>query len=394
MEKRFRELELRLGRSMALAQMGRRLSGLALIANVTLGLLKYGLGFVLASLALRADALNNFSDALVGLSSVIAFWIAKKLPDAKHPFGHARSEYAASLCISLAIFYLGIHLLIDSVVAFFHPSEAQPESFSKLALLFLAISIVVKLGLFFHYRRAQRILHSSLLSALMQDSVSDAFIDLILLGSFIAAAWIPAWLPTCLSLILALFILANALKLFRETMDHILGLRPDPELEAAMEASILSVDGVLAFHDFHYHEYGAGRALATVHIEVDADQSLMDAHEISDRVERKLAQLYGVQASCHLDPKRLDDRDEARALKETEQALREYDPNLKIHDFRLVFAERRNLVFDIEIDAKHCRNPEDLARALKLYLEERFPGNNVVITLECANVGLPIGEIL
>ena len=113
-----------------------------LLCNFFLFAVKLCIGLATASISVAADAVNNLSDGLSSLISVIGFKLAGKAPDSKHPFGYGRTEYLAGLAVAFLIGLVGIEFAKSSIERILHPS---PILFSPVLLVILALSMLVKL---------------------------------------------------------------------------------------------------------------------------------------------------------------------------------------------------------------------------------------------------------
>ena len=100
-------------------------SVLGVIVNVLIATMKLVIGLVIGSIAIIADAVNNFSDAGASVVSFVSFKIAAKPADRDHPFGHARIEYVCSMIVSFLILLVGFELISESISGFFNPKEVS-----------------------------------------------------------------------------------------------------------------------------------------------------------------------------------------------------------------------------------------------------------------------------
>ena len=104
-------------------QYGRTASFVGIFVNIILAMLKFIAGIVFGSVAIKADAVNNLSDAGSSVISLFSFKFSNRPADKEHPFGHARIEYAASFAVSFFILMLGFEILRSSVGKIFSPDE-------------------------------------------------------------------------------------------------------------------------------------------------------------------------------------------------------------------------------------------------------------------------------
>ena len=153
-----------------------RTSIIGIIANIFLAAFKAAVGLAANSIAVVLDAVNNLSDALSSIVTIIGTRLANKLPDRKHPLGHGRIEYLSAMLVSALVLYAGITALIESVKKIITPEEAD---YSMVSLIVIASAVIVKI-LLGRYVKAQgeKVNSGSLIA-----SGSDATFDAILSAS-------------------------------------------------------------------------------------------------------------------------------------------------------------------------------------------------------------------
>ncbi len=324
---------------------GARSGAVGIGLNLLLFALKLTAGLVSGSVAVLADAFNNLSDAGSALVTLAAFRVAGRRPDAEHPYGHGRMEYVAGLVVSLLILLVGVELLRTSVARIRNP---EPVAWSAALLACLAISIVVKLGMFVYNRRLARRICSAALRAVARDSLADAVSTAVVLVGAVAGrlrGWqIDGWL----GLVVSLFILYTGVSSLRETLRPILGAPPNAKVTERIRAFVCGCEGVCGMHDLVVHDYGPGRKMLSLHVEVPETMSLTDAHDLTDRLESALARRFSCQAVIHVDPLAVDDPHVAAVRDAFADGLRAWDPRLTLHDFRLVDGrDHTRAVFDV-----------------------------------------------
>ena len=323
------------------------LSGAAGVAlNLLLFLGKLLAGIITASIAVTADAFNNLSDAASSIVTLVGFRLAGQEADEEHPFGHGRMEYLAGLVVSMLILLVGLELAKSSLTKIIHP---EPVDFSVLSAVILAVSVAVKLGMFWFNRALAQKIQSPALSATAADSLSDAVATTTLLLGLIAGHFLNLPLDGWLGLAVALFILRAGWGAAKDTIDPLLGRPMDPELAADIDRIVLGHDYILGIHDLVYHDYGPGRAMMSLHAEVPADGDFLAIHDVIDHIERELKAKHHIETSIHMDPVVRDGRTEA-LRQQVADAAKQIDPGLTIHDFRITAGpSHTNLLFDVVV---------------------------------------------
>ena len=318
---------------------------IGIIANVILFLGKFLTGTLVGSISMRADAINNLSDAGSSVISLISFKISAKPADRKHPYGHARIEYVASMIVSFLILYIGLDFLIESINKITNPSKTE---FSIFSVIILAASVAVKLGLALFNSRLGKKIDSDVMKATAADSLSDALATSAVLISMIIMKFTGIDTDAYMGIVVAVIILIAGIKILGETKDHILGTAPDTDIIDSINDIIRKYPEALGIHDMHIHNYGPGRIVCSFHVEVDGSGNIFELHDAIDNMEKQIGEELGIECAIHMDPIVTDD-ERVSALRETvKKELLQIDKRLNIHDFRFVEGTTHtNLIFDV-----------------------------------------------
>ncbi len=308
-------------------------SGTGIAVNILLSATKFLVGLASGSLAVTADAVNNLSDAAGSVMALISVHIAGKPMDREHPYGHGRMEYIGALAVGALIVVAGIKLLAEGVKGILEPAAL---TVSVLTLALLTVSVLVKLWLYFFYRRLARAIDSQPLYAASKDSLSDVAATGAVVASVLLQKLLGWRVDGYMSVLVALFVLKTGISILRDTVSRLLGGKPNPELARAIRDKLTAYDGILGVHDLAVHDYGPGRCIASVHAEVSAKGDIVAVHEIIDRAERELQAELGVEVLIHMDPVTTDDEAANALHRDLTALLRETDARLTMHDFQLV----------------------------------------------------------
>jgi len=331
---------------------GKLLGLIGIILNALLSAFKITAGMLSGSMSVTADGLNNLSDAAGSIVTYFGFRLAAKPADGKHPYGHARFEYLASLTVSVMIIFIGFELCKSSLQKIISPETVD---FSLLPAIVLTVSIIVKLFMMAYYRRAAKQIDSKVLYAASQDSRNDAVVTFSVLLSAIIEKYTSLRIDGISGLLVSLFILASGISIAGNTISPILGEAADTKLKKRVTEYILSQPSVIGCHDLMVHDYGPGRTYASIHVEMDKSFDALYSHEKIDLMERECLRLFGVHLVIHFDPVALDDGNAEGLRKKILALLRIRDERLTLHDFRIVSKEPLpEIYFDLNL-------PEDLA---------------------------------
>ena len=340
-----------------------KLSGLiGILLNLLLCAGKFLAGAVTGSISVMADAFNNLTDACSSLITLIGFRLAGQKPDDEHPFGHGRMEYLAGLVISLLILLVGFELGKSSIEKIIHP---EPILFSVLSAVILAVSVCVKLWMFFFNRAVSKQIQSAALAATASDCLADAIATATVLVGLLVGHFFHIHVDGWLGAAVAIFIFRAGICAVKDTMDPLLGQPPEPELVKAVLDTVLSHDEIVGLHDLIIHDYGPGRRMLSLHAEVPADADIMAAHDVIDHIERELREQYAVEAVIHMDPIVVGDETTDRMRELVTRLAREViDPSATIHDFRMTHGPlHTNLIFDMVVP-HNCKITSEQAKKL------------------------------
>ena len=316
-----------------------------MVLNLLLSLGKILLGVLTGSVAVTADGVNNLSDAGGSLMALIAVRMAQKPDDEDHPFGHGRIEYLGALAVGLLIAFFGLELLGSGVESIFSQSAA---SFSWLTVALLAVGSLVKLWMARFYNILGRKTDNLTLLAAAKDSLSDAVSTGAVALSAVVSMVFHWPVDGYVGVLVSLLVLKAAWDVLKSTVDRLLGGQPDREMGHRIVELMLSYPGILGVHDLVLHDYGPGRAIASVHAEVAADSDFVAIHEVIDRAEREISQQLGIPICIHMDPILTQDEKTEIARAQMAEYLSALQPPLQLHDFRRVPGDKNiNLVFDV-----------------------------------------------
>lgn len=346
------------------------LSGCVGIAvNVILCLLKFFVGSLTGSIAITADAVNNLSDAGSSAVTVFGFKMAGKPADRDHPFGHGRIEYITAMIVSFIILFMGIELAIQSVEKIRSPENVQ---FSLIGAVIIAVSVLGKLWLAFFNKSLGRKIHSPAMTAVVADSISDIAATSITLIALILSNFFPnLHVDGWLGIVVACFVLKAGLDIFRDTLSTLIGKSPSKELVEALKKKILSYDHVSGIHDLIVHSYGPGRDFATVHVEMPSDLNVMVGHNIIDDIENDVKKEMGIDLTIHYDPIEVNNERVTELKEITESVVRKVNPELSIHDFRIVDGPMHtNLIFDVVIPYGFKESPKEIISEISSQISE------------------------
>ena len=266
------------------------LSGLVGICfNIFLFTFKLVAGLISGSIAIMADAFNNLSDAGSSIVTIIGFRVAGHQPDEEHPFGHGRIEYVSGLIVAMLIIIMAVELLQNSVNKILHPAQT---AFSMLIALILIASIIVKLYMFYYNLLLSRKIGSEVIRSTAIDSISDVVATSVVLLTSIFTYRTGILIDGYCGIAVGLFILKEGADALNATVSPLLGEPPTEEFVQEVEETVMQHEGILGVHDLIVHNYGPMSIMMSLHVEVPAEGTLLETHDLIDGVEQELNHKY------------------------------------------------------------------------------------------------------
>lgn len=355
-----------------------RTSVIGIIVNVLLAAFKAVIGLMSNSVAIVNDAVNNLSDALSSVITIIGTKLAGKEPDKKHPLGYGRIEYLSAMIIAVIVLYAGITSLEESITKIIRP---ETSDYSAVALLIIAVAVAVKIVLGLFVKKTGRQVDSDSLIA----SGSDALNDSIISASTLAAAAIylvfgvslEAWLGAFISAV----IIKSGLEMLRDTVSEILGERVDAATSKAVKKTITETEGVYGAYDLIINNYGPSSQIGSVHIEVP---DTMTAREL-DCLEREITtnvfkKHHVILTGISVYSMNTEDKEAAEIEMTVRGILEKYPDVLQMHGFYLSRTDK-TVKFDIII-SYDAPDRHKLYEQIVREVSEAVPGYKPVVQLD------------
>lgn len=342
-----------------------------IISNIILATLKVIVGLFAMSSSMVADGVNNFSDSLTSIITLVGFKLSAKKPDKDHPFGYQRLEYITGLITSFVILMIGFTLGKDAVKGIIDliKGTAEPLNVDNKILIIgaLVVSILMKCLQSIFYRGMAKDVNSDALIASSKDSLNDCITTFAVLISTLVFIFTKGKLniDSIASLIVSIFIILSAIDLIKDTMDPLLGIIPTQEEIDEIASAIESYEGVYGIHDLVIHNYGPNRKFVTCHAEVSREVDVMISHDLMDRIEKEVGSKLDIELTLHLDPIETNDELTSEAKEVVHKIIHEIDENLKFHDFRIVRGTTHtNLIFDVVVPFEYHLSDEELKKEI------------------------------
>ena len=268
-----------------------RTSVIGIVTNILLAGFKAAVGLISHSIAVVLDAVNNLSDALSSLITIIGTKLSAKLPDKKHPLGYGRIEYLTALVVAAIVLYAGVTSLVESVKKIIHPETAD---YSIVSLVIISVAVVVKLLLGRYVKAQGKKANSAALEASGADASFDAVLSASVLLSAIVFLLFHISLEAWVGAVIALFIIKSGFEMITDTLDDILGKRADAELTGKIRETVRGEEAVRGVYDIIVNNYGPNKNTCSLHIELPDVMTVDEVDVLTRRIQASVYRATGV----------------------------------------------------------------------------------------------------
>ena len=359
-------------------------SATGIVVNILLSIVKLVIGIIANSISIISDALNNITDVGSSVVTMIGFKISQKKIDKDHPWGHGRMEYITAFIVDIIILMVGFELLKSSIDKIIHP---ELPAVSNVTIIILVIAVLTKLWLFLFYKKIAKMIDSNAIKGNAYDSISDSISTLVVLISAVVAKLCGVSIDGYASLIVSVFILFTGYKAIKETVDLLLGMKPDPEFIKDIEDEAKKYEMISGIHDIMVHDYGPGRKIVSFHAEVPADGDICKVHDIIDQMEQDLFEKFNCITTIHMDPIVVDNKEINDMRDFTEKIVKELNSEFSIHDFRMTDGGKRvNLIFDLVVPRDKEYDKEEIIKNVQQKIHEKDKKYFAVIKVETSYI--------
>ena len=347
--------------------------------NTILFFAKLAIGLISGSVSLIADAIHTLSDIVTSLIVVWGFKRSSKPADARHPFGHGRSEYIATLIISVFLCVAGIEFIQTAIHRIQEPSLVDSNWLMVTILLFTIIikEITARYAKFLSNKIASGLLHADAWHHRI-DAISSVLVIIALIAGKFGYPAADGWAGLGISLIL----IYTGLDIAKDSIDDLIGKPPkENELETIRQI-VLNVPNALGVHDIVVHSYGINNFIS-VHVEIDASKTAAEAHDISEEVEQKLREVIDSDPTVHLDPVNPNDPIGKEVNIFLLELIKKENQIISFHDVRAVSTKNHNLILfgvNVKLGVGNSQIVE-LNRRLVELLKEKFSKYDINIKI-------------
>ena len=345
-----------------------RTSVVGIVTNVFLAAFKAAVGIISNSIAVVLDAVNNLSDAISSLVTIVGTKLAGKLPDKKHPLGHGRIEYLSAMIVSGIVLYAGITSLVESIKKIICPET--PE-YGTISIVIISVAVVVKIVLGKYVKAQGEKVNSGALVASGSDALFDAILSFSVLLSAIVFLVFNISLEAYVGAVISCFIIKAGLEMISETVNEILGRRPDREITLKIKQLLAGEPEVRGAYDLIIYNYGPDKNLASVHLELPDTMTVEEVDKLTRKLEKRVFEETGVIMvgvgvySCNA-----DDDETAHIFEDVRSRVLSHEWAVQIHGFHVDVTEKE-MRFDVVMSFDIA--PKEGIEIIRREIEEAYP---------------------
>ena len=354
-----------------------RTSVVGIVTNVLLAAFKAVVGFLSNSIAVTLDAVNNLSDALSSIITIVGTKLASRHPNKKHPFGYGRIEYLSAMIVSGIVLYAGITSLVESIKKIIEPDVPD---YSMVSLIIIGTAVVVKVILGRYVKAKGEEVHSGSLVASGSDALFDAILSLSVLVTAIVFLVTGLSLESYVGVVISVFIIKSGIEMMRETLNEILGIRADKETTDKIKKIMASEPEVRGAYDLVMFNFGPDKNYASVHIELPDYMTVKDVDRLTRKLEAKVYSEMGVVlAGVGLYSYNTTGDEAAKVQEAVRESVLRHEWAMQMHGFYIDMETKEmrfNVVLSFDIE------PDEALKTLYDELGQSYPDYKIRIAAD------------
>ena len=354
-----------------------RTSVIGIVANVLLASFKALVGLLAHSVAVVLDAVNNLSDALSSVITIVGTKLSLRPADNKHPFGYGRVEYFSAIIIAVIVLTTGITSLVESIKKILHPIEPD---YTTVTLVVIIVAILTKLVLGWFVRKKGQQLDSDALIASGSDALFDAVITL---ATLISAGVMLLWkvsLDGYLGALISLVIIKAGVEMLSSPINQLLGSQAPPDLIHQIKTEIGGMEPVQGVFDIILHGYGPNLSIGSLHIGVPDTMTAHEIHGLTRRISDRMFAQYGIVMTVGVYSIATGDNKCAELQRDVIQTLSRQEHVLQVHAF-YYDRDKNSISVDVVPD-RTITDDEAFIGLLQEQLKAVAPGMSIGIVID------------
>ena len=354
-----------------------RTSWIGIVTNVLLAGFKAVVGVLASSVAIVMDAVNNLSDALASVITIVGTKLSQRPADRKHPFGFGRIEYFSAIIIAVIVLSAGVTSLIESVKKIFDPTT--PE-YTKTTLLVIVVAIVVKLVLGQYVKRKGETLKSDALIASGSDALFDAVITL---ATLVSAGVMLLWnvsLDGILGALISIVIIKAGIEMLASPVNELLGVSIPAELTREIKKEVSDFEGVHGVFDLILHNYGPDVKIGSLHINVYDTMPAHEIHALTRKISTSMFDKHGIVMTVGVYAIATGDNRRAELQSQVMQTLATHKEIVQVHGF--LYSEKDQLLSVDVVPDISVHDDAALVSQLTSEIQPLVPDMQVAIVID------------
>ncbi len=354
-----------------------RTSWIGIITNVLLASFKAFVGILSSSVAIVMDAVNNLSDALSSVITIVGTKLSQRPADRKHPFGFGRVEYFSAIIIAVIVLSAGITSLIESVKKIFDPTE---PSYTTTTLIVIVVAIVAKLVLGQYVKKKGKQLKSDALIASGSDALFDAIITL---ATLVSAGIMMLWgvsLDGILGALISIVIIKAGIEMLASPVNELLGTSISAELTNQIKKEVSNFEGVHGVYDLILHNYGPDVKIGSLHINVYDTMSAYEIHGLTRNITTYMYEKHGIVMTVGVYAVATGTNRRAELQSKVMQAIATHEEIVQVHGF--YYFEKDNMISVDVVPDISIHDDDALVSQLTNEIQPLVPGTKIVIVVD------------
>lgn len=350
-------------------------SVIGIVTNILLATVKAIIGLMANSIAVVLDAVNNMSDALSSIITIVGNKLSQKLPNEKHPLGYGRIEYLTAMTVASIVLYAGITSGVESIKKIINPETAD---YTTTSLIIIAIAVIVKFVLGRYVKAQGERVQSGSLIASGADALFDAIISLSVLATALIFIFTGLSLEAYIGVLISIFIIKAGFGMLMDTVSDLLGKRADKDLSKRIKEILRSEEGVRGAYDLIINDYGPERKLGSVHLELPDTMTVAEFDRLTRKLETKVYCETGVLlAGIGVYSYNTQNNEAAKIRNEILNKVTSHEFVIQMHGF-YVNTTAKEIRFDVVM--RFGINAQEALQTIQGEVQEMFPDYRIQIS--------------
>ena len=266
-----------------------KITYIGIAANIFLCVIKVSFGFFASSLSLVADGIHSLSDMITDIIVLVGIRLGSKEPDEAHPYGHGKIETFSTLTVGLVLLAAGAFMIYNASMSIINLQLClqSQTAIGDVVVWIALVSVILKEILYWKTQKVAIQVASPVLYANAWHHRSDAISSVMVIIGFIVYKLGYLYADQIAAIAVAILIMVVAAKIIHNCFDEFFEHAADPAIVEQIENIIRSEQQIRNWHKLRTRNIGR-QIFIDVHILVDPDLSITEAHKISELLEQAI----------------------------------------------------------------------------------------------------------